>query len=93
MKDVKITAQYDILEDQYIISSDDVELLDTDNIVIALKAMSVYYTDLTYIGRIDGHHFIIDEVVNEFNKKSISLEDIEEMYYEAFSPECIVTPY
>lgn len=93
MKEVKITAQYDILEDQYIISSDDVKLYDTDNIVIALKAMSVYYTDLTYIGRIDGHHFIIDKVINEFNGKSLLEGDIEEMYYEAFSPECIVTPY
>lgn len=87
---IKITAQYDIIEDQYIISSDDIDLYDEDDVVIALKNMSVYYTDLVYIGYIDGDTFIVKKIINKFTGKPISKDELDNMYYEAFQPECIV---
>lgn len=55
----------------------------------ALLNMSAYYTSLQYTGYMDGHHFVINKVINNDTGDILSQNEVDDMYYHAFGPECI----
>ena len=84
MKEITIHAVYDI-------ESEMVKVYDapTDAIEEALGAMTQEYDKLTIYGYMDGHHFCITAIYNEASDCYLTENEIAEMYYRGFGPECI----
>ena len=59
------------------------------NITKALQDMSVEYPEVKFIGYMDGHHFMITSVINLVNNTELTEQEVDDMYYIAFGPECI----
>lgn len=94
IKETKIYCEYDNNTESYNVYSYGIDLKNdselSNNIVKAISDMSVYYTDLEYTGFLDEHKYIIFGIKNNINNIYLTDKEIVEMYYEAFSPECIM---
>lgn len=57
----------------------------------ALDEMCAYYTDLNIIGYWDDDldAFIITKVINNVNGAELTQDELNEMVYIAFQPECV----
>ena len=84
MKEITIYAVYDI-------KLEIVKVYDapTDAIEEALEAMTQEYDKLAIYGYMDGHHFCITAIYNETGDYYLTENEINEMYYRGFGPECI----
>ena len=60
----------------------------TEQIERAIQAMSFEYMELKYEGYMDGHRFHIERVTTP-DGTELTKQDLNEMYYSAFGPECI----
>lgn len=63
----------------------------TDEMLDAIEAMSVYYTDLDYKGYYDENldAFVVVKVINNFDGSVLSEQDVCYMFYMAHGPRCI----
>jgi len=59
----------------------------------AIIDMSQGYDELTYEGHMDGHHFVIERIINHYDDSFLSEKEIADMYYTAFGPEAISIDY